>query len=205
MEYREGVPVYAPDGQQVGKVDHVVVDPVSRSVTHIVIRQGRLLPEDKLVEVGQISTAGEEKVVLAAEPESLPLFEETHYVPLDEATREQWGVDLVPLLWGGWRTGGGTFLDMAQRTERHIPEGEVAIAEGARVEDLNGEHVGRVRELITEAGSGRLTHLVVEAGHLWGKHTKAIPIGWVSGFGETHVTLAVGVRTLEGVPAHEAE
>ena len=48
-----------------------------------------------------------------------------------------------------------------------------------------------------------LDHLVVEAGHLWGKHSKAIPISWVSKFGEEEVTLAVGVGTLEKVPPHQ--
>jgi uncharacterized protein YrrD len=202
MEFREGVPVYAPDGRQVGRVDYVVVDPASRRVTHIVVRHGHLLPEDKVIGLEQLSTATDERIVLGSEPEKLPPFEESHYVPLDEWTRQQWGIDRVPLLWGGWRAAGGTFLDMMERTERNIPEGEVPVAEGARVEDSNGEHIGRVHELVTDPESGRITHLVIEAGHLWGKHTKAIPINWVSGFGEGHVTLAVGLQTLDGVPAH---
>jgi sporulation protein YlmC with PRC-barrel domain len=124
VKFREGVPVYAPDGRQVGRVDYVVVDPASRRVTHIVIRQGHLLPEDKVIGVEQLSTATDERIVLGSAPENLPPFEESHYVPLDEWTRQQWGVDLVPLLWGGWRTGGGTFLDMMEQTERNIPQGE---------------------------------------------------------------------------------
>jgi uncharacterized protein YrrD len=204
MEFREGVPVYAPNGRHVGKVDYVVVDPASRRVTHIVIRQGHVLAEDKVIAVEQLSTATEEQIVLGSEPENLPPFEESHYVPLDEWTCQQWGVDLVPLLWGGWRAGGGTFLDMMEHTERNIPEGEVPVAEGARVEDSNGEHIGRVHELVTAPESKRITYLVIEAGHLWGKHTKAIPINWVSGFGEGHVTLAVGLQTPDKVPTHQA-
>jgi len=202
MEFKEGVAVYTPDGRHVGKVDYVVVDPASRRVTHIVIRQGHLLPEDKVIGVEQLSTATEERIVLNADPENLPPFEESHYVPLDESTSQQWGVGLVPLLWGGWRAGGGTFLDMMEHTQRNIPEGDVAVAEGARVEDSNGEHIGRVHELVTDPKSGRITYLVIEAGHLWGKHTKAIPVNWVAAFGEGQVSLAVGVKTLDKVPAH---
>jgi uncharacterized protein YrrD len=206
MEFREGVPVYTPDGRHVGKVDHVVVDPASRRVTHIVIRQGYLLPEDKVVGVRQLSAATEERIVLDADPEKLTPFEESHYVLLDEGTGRQLGIDRgVPLLWGGWMGGGSTSLwdMMGERTEQNIPKGDVAVAEGARVEDSNGEHIGRVHELVTDRASGRITHLVIESGHLWGKHTKAIPINWVSVFGEGQVILAVGVKTLEKVPAHQ--
>ena len=204
MEFREGVAVYTPDGKHLGDVDRVVVDPASRRVTHIVIRQGHLLPEDKVIEVERLSTATEDRIVLDSAPAELTPFEEGHYVPLDGETLRQWGVEYgTPLLWGGWMAGPGALSGMTERIEQHIPKGDVAVAEGARVEDVNGVHIGQVRELITDPESGRITHLVVEAGHLWGKHTKAIPINWVSGFGEWQVTLAVGLQTLDKVPAHQ--
>jgi sporulation protein YlmC with PRC-barrel domain len=203
MEFKEGVPVYTPDGRHVGRVDYLVVDPGSRQVTHIVIRQGRLLVEDKVAAVAELSTVTEDRIVLGGDPGKLPPFEEAHYVPFAEYGESGWGTGPVPLLWGGWRAGGGTFLDMIEHTTRNIPDGEVAVAEGARVEDVHGEHIGHVLELVTDPTSGHITHLVVEAGHLWGKHSKAIPINWVSGFAEDHVTLAVGLRTLDRVPAHQ--
>jgi sporulation protein YlmC with PRC-barrel domain len=203
MEFQEGVAVYTPDGRHLGNVDRVVVDPTTRRVTHIVIRQGHLLPEDKVIPVERLTTATEERIVLDSEPGDLTPFEESHYVPLDEETMRQWGFERgAPLLWGGWMTGANVFWGMTARTEQHIPEGDVAVAEGATVADSNGEHVGRVLELVTDPKSGRITYLVIEAGHLWGKHTKAIPINWVSVFGEWQVTLAVGRQTLDNVPAH---
>jgi uncharacterized protein YrrD len=205
MEFREGVAVYTSGGRHLGKVDHVVVDPSSRRVTHIVIRRGHLLVEDKVIGVEQLSSATEERIVLDSDPENLTPFEERHYVPLDEGTRRQWGIDQgVPLLRGSWMASGRIpYADVtAEKVERNIPKGDVAVAEGATVADANGEHVGRVLELVTDPRSGRIVYLVIEAGHLWGKHPKAIPINWVSTFGEGEVTLAVGAKTLENVPAH---
>jgi uncharacterized protein YrrD len=211
MDFKEGVAVYTPDGRHLGNVDHLVVDPRSRRVTHIVVRQGHLLPEDKVIAVEQLSAVTDARLVLDAEPEKLVPFEESHYVTLDAGTRRQWGDDQgvpllwavehdTPLLWGGWGEGGYP-AEAVERITRNIPQGDVAVAEGATVEDSKGEHVGRVLELVTDPQSGRITCLVVEAGHLWGKHTKAIPINWVSTFGEWKVTLAVGVETLDKVPA----
>jgi hypothetical protein len=168
-----------------------------------VIRRGHVLTEDKAAAVNQLATATEERIVLGSHLEQLPPFEQSHYVPLDEWTRPQWGVDLVPLLWGAWRTGGGTFLDMMERTERNIPDGEVPVAKGALVEGPNGERMGHVREVVTDPASGRISHLIIEEGHLWGRHTRAIPATRVSGFGEGHLTLAVGPQTLDQVPAQQ--
>jgi uncharacterized protein YrrD len=206
MEFREGVAVYTPDGRHLGNVDHVVVDPASRRVTHIVVRQGHLLVEDKVIGVEELSMATGDRIVLESAPEKLTPFEESHYVPLDQRTRRQWGIDQgLPLLRGGWMAGDRIpYSDVvAERMERNIPKGDVAIEAGAVVEDANGDHVGRVLELITDRGSGRITDLVVEAGHLWGKHSKAIPVNWVAKFGEGSVTLAVGAKTLKKVPRHQ--
>jgi uncharacterized protein YrrD len=82
-------------------------------------------------------------------------------------------------------------------------KGDVALDEAASVVDLNGENVGRGLELITDRDSGRITYLVIQAGHLWGKHAKAVPINWVATFGEGEVALTVGVKTLESVPANQ--
>jgi uncharacterized protein YrrD len=206
MEFREGVAVYSPDGKHVGKVDHVVIDPSSRRVTHIVIRRGHLLVEDKVAGVEQLSAATEERIVLESEPEKLAPFEESHYVPLDEATRRQWGIDQgVPLLRGSWMVSGRIpYSDvMAERVVRNIPRGDVAVEAGAAVTDAHGEHIGRVLELVTDPKSGRIVYMLIESGHLWGKHPKAIPINWVAAFAEGEVTLAVGAKTLEKVPVHQ--
>jgi uncharacterized protein YrrD len=203
MEFREGVAVFTPDGRHLGNVDFVVVDPRIRQVTHVVIRQGHFLPEDKVIAVDQLSTATEDRIVLNAEPEQLPGFEETHYFPLDSESRRELGLAHgMPLLWGGWM-GGGVLMPReltGERLERNIPEGDVAVPEGTEVQDLHGDHVGRVDEVITDPKSGGITHLVIEAGHLWGKQRKAVPINWVATFGEEQVTLAVGAKTLEKLP-----
>jgi uncharacterized protein YrrD len=208
MEFREGVGVFTPDGRHLGNVDFVVVDPRARQVTHVVIRQGHFFTEDKVIAVEQLSTATEDRIVLNAEPEQLPTFEETHYFPLDKESRAELGFTYrEPLLWGGWLRGGLLMPRelTGERTERNIPEGDVAVPEGTEVRDLHDEHVGRVDEVVTAPTSGAITHLVIEAGHLWGKQRKAVPINWVATFGEEQVALAVGAKTLEKLPEYRLE
>jgi sporulation protein YlmC with PRC-barrel domain len=137
MEFREGVAVYAPDGRHLGNVDHLVIDPSSRRVTHIVIRQGHLLSKDKLIGVEQLSTATGDRPVLDSEPKGLAPFEESHFVPLDEGTRRQWGIDHgVPLLWGGGMAGDRVpYPDLvAERVERQRGRGAGRGRLGGRLE-----------------------------------------------------------------------
>ena len=209
MEFREGAGVFTADGRHLGNVDMVVVDPRGRRVTHVVIRQGRFLPEDKVIGVEQLSTGTEDRIVLNSEPEKLPPFEEMHYIPLDEESRKAMELTYsTPLLWGGW-LGGDVPLPMSmtaeriERIERNIPQDAVAVSEGTEVQDLHDEHAGRVDEVITDPTSGDITHLVIQAGHLWGKQRKAIPINWVATFGEEQVKLAVGLKTLERLPEYQ--
>ena len=207
MEFKEGVGVFTPDDRHLGNVDMAVIDPRTRRVTHVVIRQGHFFPEDKVIGVEQLSTATEDRIVLNTEPDKLPPFEEMHYIPLDEESRRAMELTYSrPLVWGGWRVGGDGPLPMsmtAERIERNIPQGSVAVPGGTEVQDLHGEHAGRVDEVITDPTSGDITHLVIQAGHLWGKQRKAIPINWVATFGEEQVKLAVGLKTLEKLPEYQ--
>ena len=208
MEFKEGVGVFTPDGRHLGNVDMVVVDPRTRRVTHDVIRQGHFIPEDKVIGVEQLSTATEDRIVLNSELDKLPPFEEMHYIPLDEESRRTMELShRTPLLWGGLLEGGGEvplpIERSIERVERNIPQDTVAVPGGTEVQDLHGEHVGRVDEVITDPKSGKVTHLVIQAGHLWGKQRKAIPANWVATFGEEQVKLAVGLKTLEKLPEYQ--
>src|SRR5690554_2654386 len=88
MEFKEGAPVRTADGKDVGRVDRVVLNPRTKEVTHVVVRKGLLFREDKIVPLSLIAMATGEGLMLrpdAGDLDHLPPFEETHYVPADEA------------------------------------------------------------------------------------------------------------------------
>ena len=83
MQFKANETVISTDGDKVGEIDRVVIDPKTDAVTHIVIRKGFLFTEDKVVPVDWISTAAGEPIVLDVSKDkidSLPDFKETHYV-----------------------------------------------------------------------------------------------------------------------------
>src|SRR5689334_3481020 len=100
MQYRQGAKVLTADGQDAGKVDRLVIDPGNRQVTHLVVRKGVLLPEDKVIPIHQVREAKPDEITLSIKAdklESLPPFEEMHYIPEDQEPSASQEMNPVPL------------------------------------------------------------------------------------------------------------
>ena len=173
-----------------GEVSRVVVDPVARAVTHLVVepagRQGlgRLVPLD-LVD----STGGEIRLrCTLAEFEKLDAAEETQFVP---GTRgyAAYGPEQV-LAWpysslGGIDSVQGEIVSGISETITYdtLPLGEVAVRRGDRVHAADGP-IGHVEGLVIDPRNHHVTHVLLQEGHLWGHKEVAIPISAVTGAGD---------------------
>lgn len=217
MRFTENAKVLAADGDKVGEVERVVIDPKTHQVTHIVVRKGLLFKEDKAVPVDLVASATEDTVALrpdAGDLETLPPFEEEHYVIVDERELARYGVDgpsyPSPVIWyppfGAAppyvvKSGIGQADPVVATTQRNVPEGTVALEEGADVISADDEHVGDVEQVLTDPLADRVTHFVITEGLLL-KERKLIPSQWVSTMTEDKVKLAVGSEFLERLPEY---
>src|SRR5215470_17631960 len=170
-----------------GEVTRVVVDPVARAVTHLVVepagRQGlaRLVPLD-LVD----ATAAEIRLrCTLAEFEHLDAAEETQFVP---GTRgyAAYGPEQV-LSWpyssltGDQGVAGDTVSGISETvTYDIVPLGEVAVRRGDRVHATDGA-IGHVEGLVIDPRNHQVTHVLLQEGHVWGRKEVAIPISAVTG------------------------
>ena len=229
MEFKRGADVVTPDGDKVGDIERVVIDPKTQEVTHLVVEQGFLLTTDKVLPIGLVQNATETRVTLRQDVdlETLPDYKETHFVDVEKVEErepvepEDEDVDLESigsLYWvppsghSWWGTPGylgypATFgypaPPFVRETERNIPEGTVPLEQGAPVFSGEGEHVGNVEEVFTEPEGGRVTHILVSQGLLL-KERKRVPTTWIKAFENDEVYLAVGAEVLERLPDYEA-
>jgi len=168
-----------------GDVTRVVIDPVARSVTHLVVepkhRQGlgRLVPLD-LVE----DTAGEIRLrCTVAEFEKLGSAEETQFIP-GSSGYAAYGPQQV-LSWPYYGLGmGGGGLGLAGGVSQTVtydklPLGEVAVRRGEHVHATDGD-IGQVQGLVIDPSDHHVTHVLLAEGHLWGRKEVAIPISAVT-------------------------
>ena len=212
MLFKQGVEVFSSDNEKVGTLDRVVMDPKTKEVTHIIVREGFLFTEDKVVPMDLIGSVTDERIALQGSKEhldELPDYEETHYVPRDAAIDD----DMNTLYWNppvdGWG-GYGRYAfyypqsQYLRRTEKNIPEGMVALAEGAKVLAEDGDQVGTIETLITDPKDERVTHLVISSGLLL-KERKMIPAYWLSSVNDDEVHLSVESRLLDRLPEYHPE
>jgi uncharacterized protein YrrD len=208
VQFREGTNVFTSEGQKVGEVDRVVIDPETKEVTHVVVQKGFLLTTDKVVPVSLIGAATEDRVTLredAGDLEALPEFEVKYYVPIGEAEmHRKLEPGYVPSFYlyppagvSWWNTPGGYPIPpYVVETERHVPEGTVPLREGAEVVSIDGDHVGDVEAVLTDPEEDRATHLLISQGLLL-KENKLVPTTWVSTVLEDEVHLMVGSDLLK--------
>jgi sporulation protein YlmC with PRC-barrel domain len=167
-----------------GEVSRVIVNPVARAVTHLVVESkhhhdcGRLVPLD-LVD----ATTGEIRLrCTLAEFDELDPAEETQFLP---GTPGYPGYDpeqvaFMPYYGTGMGVGmAGAYAPLTV-TYDAVPLDEVEVRRGEHVHATDG-HIGRVQGLVIDSNNHHVTHVLLQEGHLWGRKEVAIPIGAVIG------------------------
>jgi sporulation protein YlmC with PRC-barrel domain len=215
-QFTIGVPVSGSDGE-IGKLTRVVVDPITRAVTHLVVEPRHLEGPSRLVPISLVDSVSPEQIKLgcgSAEFERLDPAEETQFLPLQPGTPESaeyqaygpgevlsWPYYSLALEGRGFGPGsmgvaGGLPLAV---TYDKVPLGEVAIRRGEPVHATDGE-IGRVQGLVIDTSDQHVTHVLLAEGHLWGRKEVAIPISAVSRVNDG-IRLSITKHDVQDLPA----
>jgi hypothetical protein len=199
-----GDPVLCSDGA-IGELRRVVVEPIARVLTHLVIElaqqpgSGRLVPID-LVDV---AAPGIELRCGSAEFEVLETAEQFECCP--GATGAQYDGQDQQLLWPYYGlaepavTSLGMPIGPPPTTYDRVPRGDVELGRDEHVHATDGA-IGRVRGLSIDLRDRRVTHVLLDEGHLWGHKRVAIPIQAVTTV-EGGVQIDLTKRAVRELPA----
>jgi sporulation protein YlmC with PRC-barrel domain len=188
-EFAMGAEASCADGPA-GKVTRVIIDPATQAVTHLVIEPkyrlgaGRLVPLD-LVDA---TDGGIRLRCTVEEFGRLEAAEET---------------EVVDGLVGGLALGGfgpplGVAAPVQAIVQDVVPVGEEDIDRGQPVHALDGE-IGRVEGVRVDPGDHRVTHVLLQEGHLWGRREIVIPASAVTKV-EGGIWLNLTKEQVEGLP-----
>jgi uncharacterized protein YrrD len=215
MQFKEGANVFTSDGTKVGDIDRVVLDPVTKDISHLVVRKGFLFTEDKVVPIELVDSATEERVVLEVvdDLEALPDFEDTYYVRVGETETQvtqppgyvgtyYWYPPVSVNWWTAAPYPAYPRPPYVLKIRRNIPEGTVPLKEGAKVAAFDDEHVGDVERVFADPSQDRATHLLVSQGLLL-KEKKVVPTSWITEVKENEVHLAVSSDLLDSLPEYQ--
>ncbi|MGD2026922.1 MAG: PRC-barrel domain-containing protein [Anaerolineales bacterium] len=219
MKFRYGIDIYSWENEKVGELKHVVIDPGTDEITHLVAEKGFLMPEDKLIPVSLVMEATDERIKLFAFKGSFEDFDdfiEIEYVRSEKIRPDMIAKDeddedeFVPLIaYPPAGAGGMGYTPMIYYPEEHkresiknIPAGTQDISEGTEVVGLEGERVGNIEEMIVEPQSDQVTHFVISKGILF-TEDKLIPSNWVKRYDDDQVKLLVDSNIVEQLPEYE--
>jgi hypothetical protein len=183
--------------EKCGTLTKVIVDPISRTLTHLVVEPKHTPNSSRLVPVDAVASSNG-AIRLDRTREEFDAFSparETEYIRGEDTypgyrEEELWSSPYFGLAGGnGMFFGGSGFdhsgpIDDAGRpaqtvTYDAIPLGEVEVRRGESVHATDGD-IGHVRGLVIDPGNSGVTHILLEEGHLWGRKEVAIPIGAVT-------------------------
>lgn len=213
MEFNPGAKVFTADGKQVGTVDRIVIEPDTKEVTHLVVQKGFLFTQDKVIPLSLVGPATESQVTLRKNEDDLeefPDFIESEFVPTDRGPQSvavsrnrARAIYWYPPIGGYEGFAGHTRPQYVVKTER-IPEGTVALDEGANVITSDGEHVGDVERVFTDSQDDRATHLLISDG-IFFKEKKLVPTHWINRVFEEQVRLWVDSNLVESLPEYQVQ
>lgn len=192
-----GAPVTCEDGE-CGELHQLVVDPLAGTVTHLVVEPASRRGAGRLVPVGLVSTAVPELRLTCtlAQFQVLEPAEDTEFLP---GAPVSWDLlrsgQVLSWPYYGLASGGGAsvlggslascrgvdpgFGDAPELLiEDRVPVGEIEVRRGQRVHATDGD-IGAVEGLVIDTADLRVSHVLLEEGHLWAGKTVAIPFSEV--------------------------
>lgn len=181
-----------------GEVSRTILDPATRTITHLVIEPRHKKAEGRLVPLELVEAAGGEIRVRCslAEFERLDPAEEVDVVESDygggygsSASVQGYG-NVGSLGVGASSSGMGIGMGVGHRTptivSHAVPMGETEVERHESVHAVDGE-IGRVEGFVVDPADNKVTHVLLQEGHMWGRKEVAIPVSAI-------VSVDAGIR-----------
>jgi len=199
-------------GEPCGKLTRVIIDPIGRTLTHIVV-EPRQEERGRLVPIRLVVASTPDAIELSCsmhEFNQLDPSQDTDYFPMDDQYGSYYGgygqgygygygtAYFLPY-YGFGGMGYGYARGPGYASYDAIPAGEVTIRRGDPVHATDGD-IGRIAGLVIGTPAGEVTHVLLQEGHLWGKKDVSIPIGSVSRVGGV-VEVDLSKHELEELPS----
>ena len=201
-----GGPVRCRDGP-LGELRDLVIDPIPRRVTHLVVVPHHLTGGPRLIPF-KLAAAGKTSEELSlqctlAEAADLPRPEEFRELPLGERPEgtDSWDVGVQEVRPMPHYDAGAMVEYMPDpdpellMTYDRIPKGEVEIQHNSAVRTRDGQDGGRLAGVLVE--EGRITHLLLRRGYLWRRHEFCVPAQEITELRTDSVGLRASRRELK--------
>ena len=181
-------------GEVGGHISNIILNPVTETVTHIVVKRSKVPHKEYVVPVAEIDKSSAHCVYLLLSKEELENqqpYIERQYIQYQIPSYAHGDYIMLPYAVPEKR--------IVVHEHEHIPPGELAVHRGAQVKAMD-RYVGRVDEFLIDPESGHITHLILREGHLWHQKDVVIPLSMIDRIEEDVVCLKVEKKVLDKLP-----
>jgi len=195
--------VFCSDGE-CGKTIRVIIDPIKKQLTHIVVQgKGLHAGMEQLVPVDIILESTLDEIQLRCTRKEFILLEsflEYEYIPGEEGLFdfEQDHYSMHPFMLPDFED--EVEYEPHYATIERIPHGELSFRRGAKVHASDGT-IGQVDAFLVSPEDHHISHLVLREGHLWGKKRVTIPVVEIDRVEDNQVFLKLDQRAIEKIPS----
>lgn len=213
MDIPLGARVDCTDGP-CGKSTHVLINPFSQAITHVVVCDSRWLDStSRIVPFAQVLETTPDSIRLGCSQDDvlkMDDFIKVHYLENALYDPERAEIHNAILSHSWWTGDSESYMLWPYVTpdedspcmaieEEQTPTGEMAVCRGAEVWATDGA-IGQVDEFMIAPTSGHITHLVLRKGHLWGRRDIAVPLSIIQHMEEYRVDLKVDKQAIAALP-----
>ncbi len=199
MRVSIGTQVIGADGQRIGDVDGVVLNPINDRVRLIVMRKGLIFHSDQTFGVRSVTGVDERGVHVSFTREESHMMD--HYMDADYLTPPDGYFGMNGVF---WHSRSELYCGAMNSEELNMEEDDtqlgsqehlLELVHGSEVHDRDDENLGKVADLATDP-AGRITALRVDQGRIR-HHERWVPIHFVAEADEEHVHLSVTLAELD--------
>ena len=184
-----------------GKSAYILVNPVTEKVTHLVVSEAASPYTEYIIPFDLVSESADGKIHILCsmgDLEKMVPFNKTIFIEEkvpDYAGNRGYGVGAAFY----WPYVSPDLIANRAVEDQQIPAGEISVCRGTRVEGTDG-YVGKVDEFVVNPENGRINHLVMREGHLWGQKDVIIPVSAIGDTNEETVFLKLDKHLIESLP-----
>jgi len=191
-----------------GEVVRAILDPATKTVTHLVIEPKHRKADGRLVPVGLVE-AGTGEIRLRCSMAEFDRLAASEEIDLAEGLDYDggYGPDAVMGYGQGGISASGMGIGMGVGhqppivTSDNVPEGESEVVRHERVHATDGG-IGRLSGFAVDPADHRVTHVLLREGHLWGHKEVAIPVSAVTSV-DDGIWLSLTKKQVEELPPRD--
>ena len=210
MKLRLGQPVHASDGR-FGDLADIVIDPTTRTITHLVVEPHRRHVQARLVPLGLVSVV-DDRIDVALDTVHLHQLQRVAFTdfvavadPIDVGegwdigtqnvvAMPYWDAESYGAFYGGLYGGGDA--ESVEVSYDRIPKGECEVRRRSRVQTSDEHDVGHVEGLLTD--QDHVVGVIVRSGIVGLRHNSLVPISSVARVDTDWIELSIDRRRVQG-------